>query len=65
MEITKDNYFNVEYNKCKNVLEMKNNKKKNVLKRHKFITGVISATVILVMINILLIYKFFAILFTI
>ncbi len=65
MEITKDNYFNVKYNKCRNVLEMKENRKKNVFKRHKVITGVLSATIILVMINLLLIYKFFAILLTI
>ncbi len=64
MEVTKDNYFNVEYDEYKNVLQVKNRKKKGILKNHKVITGVLSATAILVMINILLIYKFFEILFT-
>lgn len=64
MEVTKDNYFNVNYNEHKNVLEVRNGKKKGILKRRKVITGVLSATGIIVLINIVLIYKFFEILLT-
>lgn len=65
MDITKDNYFNVEYNESKNILEVHNSKKGNIFKEHKFITTVLGATFILVAINLYLIYKFFEILCTI
>lgn len=64
MEITKDDYFDIEYNSRKNVLEMKKNKRQKILRKHKIIAGVISATVVLMAINSVLIYKFFEILFT-
>ncbi len=65
MEITNEDYFNIKYNKGKDVLEIHNDKKKNVFRRHKFMTGVLGITLILAVINLVLIYKFFAILFTI
>lgn len=64
MDITKDNYFNVEYNESKNILEMHNSKKRNIFKSHKFITTVLGATFILAGINLYLIYKFFEVLCT-
>ena len=65
MDITKDNYFDLEYNERKNVLEMHNSKKKSIFRSHKFITTVLGTTFILVAINLYLIYKFFEILCTI
>lgn len=64
MDITKDDYFDVEYNSRKNVLEMKKNRRQRILRKHKIIVGVLSAIVVLVAINLVLIYKFFEILFT-
>lgn len=62
MDITKEDYFNVKYNGYKDVLEVKKGKSKNIFRRHKFITGALGVTFILVSINMYLIYKFFAIL---
>lgn len=64
MDITKDNYFDVEYNERKNVLEVHKSKKKNIFRSHKFITTVLGATFVLAAINLYLIYKFFEILCT-
>lgn len=64
MEITKENYFDVRYNRYKNVLEV-NNKKKSIFTKHKFMVGVLGITLICVLANLYLIYKFFAILFAI
>ena len=63
MEIAKENYFNVRYNRGRDVLEIPNDENKSVFKKHKFITGVVGVTLIFMGVNLYLIYKFFDILF--
>lgn len=63
MEIAKENYFNVRYNRGKDVLEMHDDKTKNVFKRHKFVTLALGITAVCIVANLYLIYKFFNILF--
>ncbi len=65
MEITKDDYLNINYNEKKDSLKTHKNKKENIFKNHKFIATVLGITSILVLINLYLIYKFFEILCTI
>ncbi len=64
MEFAKENCFDVRYNSYKDVLEV-NNKKKGILARNKFIVGTLGITLICVLANLYLVYKFFTILFAI
>lgn len=64
MELTKDDFINLKYNRYKNTLEVKKPKRKSVFARHKVITGVLGITAIFIGINLYLIYQFFNILAT-
>lgn len=65
MEIAKEDYFDVKYNSYKDVLESNTKKKESILRKHKFIAVILGITLICVSLNLYLIYKFFAILFSI
>ena len=64
MEFAKENCFDVRYNSYKDVLEM-SNKKKGIFAKNKFIVGTLGITLICVLANLYLVYKFFTILFAI
>lgn len=66
MEIAKDKLYGVKYNTKKNVIEVtdKKNKLKVFLRKNKFILSIIGTTTMLVMLNVILIEKFYSLLIT-
>ena len=61
MESAKEDVLGVKYNKSKDYFEVKDksNKLKVFLRRHKFILSIITTTTILMVINVIMIGKFF------
>lgn len=66
MENIKNKQFVIGNNPKKNVIEVvdKKNKIKMLFRRHKFILSVITTTTMLVILNIILIQKFFELMLT-
>lgn len=66
MEYAKDEIFNIRYNAKKDMLQIKNNKIfskiSKAIRKHKFMTTVVSAFLIFSCLNIIMIFSFFNIL---